>query len=231
MGKKLVFVDTGLDINQAKKFRKTMEEKFNSNETILIITHSNRDHYMAVEAYDGIPLTVSEEFIERIKRTSPGKQVIFHNASLFREEVSFNSPDGKLTFRLTGGHTSDSSYGYYQQDKILIAGDNLLSGMPQHFFQEDPDLDNWITCLKKWEMMDIDKIVPGHGKLTDKSYVTRVRSYFEKLRKILSESKEEGLKIDEVLERSDLPPYFEKDPDKWVVAGIRQVYNKMCENE
>ncbi|MHA2297849.1 MAG: MBL fold metallo-hydrolase [Candidatus Hodarchaeales archaeon] len=225
----LVFVDTCTNTKLASEFRKNMEEKFGKKKATLVITHANGDHFQAIQAFDGIPVVVSEPFIERVKQysISSKKKKILQQARTFTKEITFGSESNQLLFRLVGGHTGDSIYGFFPPEKIVIAGDNLISNMPQYFPFADTDLDKWIICLKSWEQLDAEKFICGHGGITRKDHVINVRRFIEKLKNFLDNSLKEGLTVEEVLKHPDFPKYFEKDPDEWIEKGTRQCYANM----
>ncbi|MFX1253526.1 MAG: hypothetical protein ACFFCZ_18090, partial [Promethearchaeota archaeon] len=108
-------------------------------------------------------------------------------------------------------------------------GDNLISNMPQYFPFKDTNLEKWINCLKSWEQLDIDIVVVGHGNPVDKTHITKVRTFFEKLNNVLIQSISEGLSINQVLKHPDLPIYFEEDPEGWIENGIRQNYKNIIQ--
>ncbi|MFX0211414.1 MAG: MBL fold metallo-hydrolase [Candidatus Hodarchaeota archaeon] len=223
LGSELVFIDTCTDIKLAKEFRKSMEKKYNQKEGTLIITHANRDHFNAISAFNGFPVFFSEAFIERVKqyRVSTKIMQILLQAQTFSEEITFGSKDHKLLFRYVGGHTDDSIYGFYPSEKIIIAGDNLISNMPQYFPFTDTDLKKWINCLKIWEQLDVEKFICGHGGIVGKNHVIKVRTFFENLYDVLVNSMEKNLVIEEILTRADLPRYFEEDPDEIINPSIQ----------
>jgi len=206
-----------------------MEKKYGRKKSTVVITHSNRDHFNAISAFNGFPVVFSEAFIERVKqyRISSKTMQILRQAQTFSEEITFGSKSHKLLFRFVGGHTDDSIYGFFPSEKIVIAGDNLISNMPQYFPFMDTDLYKWINCLKIWERLDVEKFICGHGGIVGKNHVTKVRTFFENLWDVLVNSMKKNLTVEEVLKHPDLPRYFEEDPDKWIENGIRQSYENI----
>ncbi|MFX0117308.1 MAG: MBL fold metallo-hydrolase [Candidatus Hodarchaeota archaeon] len=220
----MVFVDTCTKTKLANSFRKQMEKKFGGKKATLVITHANADHFQGIDAFKDLPVVVSDPFLERIKqyRLSAKPNKLLQQALTFSKEITFGSEKHPLLFRYCGGHTDDSIYGFLPSEKVIIAGDNLLSNMPQYFPFVDTDLDKWITCLQSWEQMNADKFICGHGGIVGKNHVTKVREFFEKLREYLDKSLKENFSLKEALNHPDMPTYFENDPEKWIKQGIRQ---------
>lgn len=231
LGSELLFIDTGINSAVANKFRKEMHRIFNMKKAILTFTHANNDHFLGLEAFLDLPVIASDKFMKpfhkRIKSTRQKSLRSFTPTQTYSSCNIFGFEDNSLTFTLTGGHTEDSCFGYFPAEKILIAGDNLLSYMPQYFFHTDSDLVKYIECLKKWREMDIKTVIPGHGNLTKASHISRVLTYFERLHDFLSQAKESDLQIHEILNHQNLPEYFEPDPNNWIRSGIKQVYKKI----
>ena len=90
---------------------------------------------------------------QRIKSSKLQKLKAFKPTETYSSCRVFGSEENLLTFTLTGGHTEDSCFGYFPAEKILIAGDNLLSDLPQFFLHPDSNLKKIIECLKKWEKL------------------------------------------------------------------------------
>ena len=231
----LLFVDTGINSTVARKFRKKMHKVFNQEKAILTITHANSDHFMGLEAFLDIPIIVTEKFMKpykkRIKSQKQKRLKTFIPTDTYSSCRVFGSEENPLTFTLTGGHTEDSCFGYFPAEKILIAGDNLLSDLPQYFLHPDSNLEKYIDCLKKWKEMEIKTVIPGHGNLTTLSHLERVLAYFESLYEFLIQGKKSKIQINEIISHPDLPKYFEPDPDNWIERGIKQVYKKIDEKK
>lgn len=225
----LVFVDTSTKVPLARSFRNQMEERFGKKEAILVITHANADHFQAIEVFKDLPVFVSAPFLERVKqyRLSAKERKLLPLAQTFSEEISFGQQDCPLIFRYCGGHTDDSIYGFLPSEKVVIAGDNLISNMPQYFPFADTNLEKWIACLQSWEQLDAEHFICGHGGIVGKDHVTKVRGFFEKLQGFLVTSRENELTVEEVLNHPGLPVYFEDDPEKWIEKGIQQTYENM----
>jgi glyoxylase-like metal-dependent hydrolase (beta-lactamase superfamily II) len=231
LGSELLFIDTGIDSSVASKFRKEMHKIFKLKKAILTITHANADHFLGLEAFLDLPVIVSDKFMrsfhERIKSQEDKRLKSFTPTQTYSSCKVFGSEENSVTFTLTGGHTEDSCFGYYPAEKTLIAGDNLLSDMPQFFLHTDSDLLKYVSCLKRWNEMDIETVITGHGNVTRPSHITRVLSYFERLLDFLIEAKNSDLRINEILKHQNLPTYFEPDPNNWIEEGIKQVYKRI----
>lgn len=77
------------------------------------------------------------------------------------------------------------------EDSVLFAGDILfIEGHP--ILWEGP-VDNWIRALDRILDMDPAVIVPGHGPITDRRGVARLRDYFTTLKAEVQKRFDAGL--------------------------------------
>lgn len=226
----LVFVDCGIFLDIAKKFRELMEKKFSKKTTHLLLTHSHWDHIFAMEAFSDVDIVIGKPGIQTIKRQlkdgflsldgrrkfadnrykdSKFMNNLIVNALIFppkiavKDELTIGKKENQIQFKVIRGHSRDSSYVYYKKDKILFTGDNLLECYPQL-----PGLpDETMKILNHWLTLELEKIVPGHGKVIDKEFIQQLKKYYEKLIKFLQKAKEENLSTKEMLHHTQLPVY------------------------
>jgi glyoxylase-like metal-dependent hydrolase (beta-lactamase superfamily II) len=122
---------------------------------------------------------------------------------------------GDVVFQLVGGHSSCSSSIHVIPERVIMAGDLLQVDRTPYFGEPDTDIGRWVGALKTWEDMDVDTVVPGHGGAVDGRYVTRVRTFFEKMLETLRSLKEEGVPLDEVAHHPRLPSgYWPADTER-----------------
>lgn len=77
-------------------------------------------------------------------------------------------------------HTGGDALVHVPADKTLFTGDILfIDGHP--ILWAGP-VGNWIAACEMMEAMDIETIVPGHGPVTDKAGVRRVKDYLVYIR-------------------------------------------------
>lgn len=77
-------------------------------------------------------------------------------------------------------HTRGDVLVHSPRDRTVFTGDILfIEGTP--IMWQGP-VANWIKACRLIEAMDVDHIVPGHGPISDKAGVARVRQYLEYVR-------------------------------------------------
>ncbi len=222
----LIFVDAGMNTTIASEFRKNMEEKFGKKASTLILTHGHIDHFFGMGAFSDLTVIAPKTSKEKIERYVTAEftteiiasfEIYFPTfkaaakvAKLFMPSIWFENEmaagkNQEIQIQVTGGHTNCSSSIYFQQEKILIAGDLLQVEVSPYFGEPDNDMGLWIQTLKLWEKMSLDAYLPGHGPKIDVNYLVKVREFFEQILETVTKLKAKGLTVKEVLEHPSLP--------------------------
>lgn len=219
----LIFIDTGLNTVVATDFRKQMEKKFSKKASTLILTHAHIDHFLAMKTFSDCLIVAAETAKERFQRFVNFKfteEVLENMSKVFpsiktaatiakismpqlwvKESKAFGKNE-ELVFEVRGGHSSCSSSILYKPERILMVGDLIQAYTYPYFGEPDTDMDKWINSLKEWEREDLQYILPGHGGILEKNYLTDVREYFEKVIIALKQFKEQNLTEEEVIKQS-----------------------------
>jgi cyclase len=74
-------------------------------------------------------------------------------------------------------HTEGSVLVYLPERKIIFAGDILFTDF--HPYMGDGDLAGWLTALDYILGLDVVAIVPGHGPISDKKDVEKMKAYLK----------------------------------------------------
>ncbi|MFW9922935.1 MAG: MBL fold metallo-hydrolase [Candidatus Thorarchaeota archaeon] len=231
----LFYIDTSMNTTIAADFRKEMEQKFNCPSTELIITHGHIDHLFGIGAFKGLDVIVAEdskprferfvnteyteEVIANISRVFPFFRESVKSANLFmpniwvKDQMNINE---EILFQVVGGHSACSSTIFYKPDKMLFVGDLVQYNSYPYFGEPDNDMFKWIANLKKWEELDIDIFIPGHGIPFNKIYLKKVRIFFEELVAFLKEMKQQKIPEEEVPYHPNFPKGY------WDETAVRR---------
>ncbi|HUU77338.1 MAG TPA: MBL fold metallo-hydrolase [candidate division Zixibacteria bacterium] len=247
----LIFVEAGLNTLKAKDFRIAMENKFKRKASTLILTHGHIDHFYAMDAFADIQVIAAkeakpkierfvkaeftDELIANFERVFPTFTEAAKDAKLFMPEKWINGKmsigkNDEIQIQVTGGHSNCSSSIHFAPEKILAAGDLLqVNGYP-YFGEPDTDIGKWTNAIKTWEQMELDAIIPGHGSLVKKQFLTKVRVFFEEMVEVLIELKKENISEEEIANHIKLPVgYWPKDAIRTpsYVYSIVSLYKKL----
>ncbi|WP_198849985.1 MBL fold metallo-hydrolase [Alicyclobacillus sp. SO9] len=91
---------------------------------------------------------------------------------------------------LGGGHTASDSLLYLPNERICFVGD--LIAIQNHMLVVDGDIHYWISILEKLNQWDIDTIVPGHGPVGGKQWISQAQVYLQHLLDQVNTLKQEG---------------------------------------
>jgi glyoxylase-like metal-dependent hydrolase (beta-lactamase superfamily II) len=236
----LVFIDTNIYVDLARDFRKKMETRFKRKTSHLLLTHTDWDHIFAMEAFEDVTIVCSESCYKDLKHnleegylTDEGRKkwvgvyknhpeiqdliiyakIILPNKVVKSEEL-IGSSDDKVLFKTLGGHTKGSSVIYYDKDKVLCAGDNLMECYPQL----QHEFNNPIPIFEVMEKFNAKHYIPGHGNVVSIDYIQKVKEYFITLEQFLKEAVIENYSKDKLMTHPKLPTYFAKDRPNWQPA-------------
>jgi cyclase len=177
----IIMIDTPMVPAEAKKWR---EEVSKLGEIKYIINNEPHNDHVAGNCWMGGTLIASEGTREAIKHNQ--KTVLEGQMSWMApdalplpKDFYYRLPDitftdelklylGKHTIHIISvpGHTPSETAVYVPEERVVFVSDNVMGGMPI-MINAVPDA--WLKSLKKLQTLDVDKVIPGHGPVCDKS--------------------------------------------------------------
>jgi glyoxylase-like metal-dependent hydrolase (beta-lactamase superfamily II) len=157
--------------------------------TRLIATERTRDYLLAFDAsyWDG-----------RAEDTLP--------AELFEHEHELRI--GGKTIRLLHpgrGHTGGDLVVLFVEDRVLHTGDLLFSGRyPNIDLEAGGSVREWVGTLDRVLELEFDRVIPGHGPVTDREGVRAFQRFLAELRRVGEQAAREGLSLEQTLAREQL---------------------------
>ena len=173
-------------------------------------------------------LKASIEQLEiRLKRSAPESLPL---ASGFR----FRPPDitlsqrlnihlGDHTFKLMHlpGHTPFQLAVYVPEERVVFTSDNVVNSTPPYLHQALPYA--WLESLKQIQQLEADLIVPGHGKICDRAYITTMSASIRNWIDVVGGVIKSGLSMEEAQNRLSLPQLFPGLPVEERMAEIKRM--------
>jgi cyclase len=177
----VVVIDTPMVPANAKKWAKKAAEY--GPIRYLINTEPHGDH-VSGNCYFGGILVAHEGTRDAILASNPDDLTGMLNRMApeslpLPKDFRYRPPDITLSQRLTlylgdhtfhlinmPGHSPFQVAVYVPEERIVFTSDNVTLNMP-YFRQALPD--KWLKSLKEYQKLDVDKVVPGHGNVSDKS--------------------------------------------------------------
>jgi cyclase len=220
----------------------------------LVNTHANGDHCHGNELVTGAEIIASAAsaaemnelppealamFVEAAKDMGPTGEYFLHCFGQFEfNGITFTPPTctfegehsvqvGDKTVQLIEvgpAHTRGDVLAYSPADKTIYTGDILfIEGTP--IMWAGP-VANWIKACRLIEDMDVDTIVPGHGPITDKLGVARVRQYLEYVRDEARSRYDAGLTPLEAAKDIELKEYSAWSDSERIAVNVDTLYRE-----
>jgi glyoxylase-like metal-dependent hydrolase (beta-lactamase superfamily II) len=122
-------------------------------------------------------------------------------------------------------HTKSDIFVYVPDDRVVFTADILfIDGHPVMW--EGP-LENWVAALDRLLAMDVDVIVPGHGPITDKAGVRRLREYFVYVDRETRALHEAGVSAREAARRIDMSGYDGWIDGERIAVNVATIYRHL----
>ena len=144
--------------------------------------------------------------------------------------------DGRLTLRVGDkdvhvievgpAHTSGDAIVHVPSDRIVFSGDILFIG--SHPIVWDGPVSNWIRACDRILALDVEIVVPGHGPVTDKAGVRRVKEYWEYLLEETRDRFDAGLSAGEAARDISLEGFSHwLDRERVAVTIVDTIYREL----
>lgn len=170
-----VVIDTLAYPEETLEMRAFIERELQVPVRYVINTHYHADHAWGNCLFPGAKVlahTLCHEMLAN--RGIPAleaqreQNTIYRNIKIVLPHITFNEGEmdlqvGKKTLKIFpfAGHTKDSIAVLVEEDRVLFAGDTVMS-LP---FIGDGDVDDSINSLKRLPKMGLENIIQGHGDI------------------------------------------------------------------
>ncbi|MBV9332255.1 MAG: MBL fold metallo-hydrolase [Alphaproteobacteria bacterium] len=204
-GGEALLVDTLFDYPHTRAMLDGFASASRAKIGTLVNTHHNGDHCYGNALVEGAEIIATERAAEEMLRETPrglaqvmkaapslgltGEYFLHCFGRFDFDSIKTRAPDTTFSGRLSRrvgdtevqlievgpAHTGGDLLVHIPAHRILFSGDILfVEGTPILWIGP---VGNWIRACEMIEAMDLEAIVPGHGPLTDKAGVARVRQY------------------------------------------------------
>ena len=200
----VVVVDTTMKPQTARHFRQLVEAHFQLPVKFLLMTHHHTDHSFGAVAFADACIVGSKTLAETLarrkatewtpegfaewKRNTPADAEWLDQVEVLLPTIRF---DGAITIsdgmrsvelRHVGGHTSCSTYAYLPDEKIVFTGDLLFSDAFPYGGDATCDPERWMSVLREWLALDVERFVPGHGAICGKETVEKELRFLQEFK-------------------------------------------------
>jgi glyoxylase-like metal-dependent hydrolase (beta-lactamase superfamily II) len=146
--------------------------------------------------------------------------------------------DGSLTLRVGDkevnlvevgpAHTRGDAIVHVPADRTVFTGDILF--VDSHPIAWDGPVSNWIAACDRLLSLDVDTVVPGHGPITDKGGVQRVKDYWQTLVDEVGARFKAGLSVEDAaidIARKSLGSFASWGDRERVAVNVDTLYREL----
>ncbi|KKB38737.1 MBL fold metallo-hydrolase [Bacillus thermotolerans] len=187
-----VLVDAGYDHPSTRaELEKAVQEHGLARPSSIIFTHHHPDHVPGVRQLTDWQLAFYCH--ERDKRAISGALHPQDELRTLADEETIQVGGADIRILHTPGHTAGHLSLYIPSEKILIAGDNILSEGTTWIGPPDGNMRDYLRSLERLKQLDLEKLGPGHGTWVTDPYeridfvITRRLHREEQIQQMLSE--------------------------------------------
>ena len=256
-GDRSLLVDTLFDLHLTRRMLDAMGQATRAAETIDVVvnTHANGDHCWGNQLVAGARILASRAAAEEMSEVAPAMLAQLMRAAptmgplgtyldgIFghfdfegieltlptetfdgRHEVALGTREVQL-IEVGPAHTRGDVLVYVPGDRVLFTGDILFQN--GHPVVWAGPVDHWIAACDRILAMDVDVVVPGHGPITDKGGVRRMRTYLAHLRDQARARYQAGMSLEEAVRDIDLDDYADWGDAERVVVNVASIYREL----
>lgn len=254
-GEGLILVDTPTMTEDVSQWKSFIEGQSTIGVKYIIATHHHFDHITGINSLGDKVIMQEKAFEEMLEEGGTLREVMatelpgiteknsnfiltephVHPEITFSDKLTINL--GNLTLELyhIPGHTKGSLCVYIVEEKVLIAGDTLTSGMPP--FMGQGNITQWISTLTWMKDLDVDTIVPGHGEICSKDEINRLLEYLTSLRNLTADLIKKGSDIEGITAEAEnmttgfyrIDPAMIEETKMLLAASIPNLYSQIKE--
>lgn len=256
-GETSLLVDTLYDLALTGEMLAAMRRSIPAAAQIdmLVNTHANGDHCYGNQLVGDARIIASARTAEEMLETPPERMAMllkqapalgtlgvfasrvfgpfnFENITLTPPNQTF---EGQLDLRVGAkevrllevgpAHTRGDTLVYVPGDRVIFTGDILF--IEGHPIMWAGPVGNWIRACDLILSLDVETIVPGHGPITDKQGVTRLKEYWEYLLREVRQRYEAGLPAQQAARDIPLDAYAAWNDAERVVVNVASIYREL----
>lgn len=177
----------------------------------LVNTHWHGDHVGGnINFANAGAIIVANENVRKRMSTPQERRGSMTQASPFKAlpQITFtdkvtlylNENQSMHVMHVNDSHTDGDSYIYFPESNVIHLGDNFPNGYPYIDLESGGNIDGLLKNLNMAiAIVDSEtKIIPGHGKVTDKAHLEEYRTIVQTIRDRVSKAMKEGASLEEI---------------------------------
>ncbi|GGK12716.1 hypothetical protein GCM10007962_03790 [Yeosuana aromativorans] len=195
----------------------------------LVNTHWHGDHTGGNEniGKQGVTIIAQDNVYKRLSEATPETPKIALPTITFNDKLHIHiNGEDVLVFHVDNAHTDGDALLYFPDSNVLHTGDTFFSGLyPFIDLDSGGSVDGYIAAVKRALMVvdDDTKIIPGHGKLSNKKGYEFFLGMLEDLKsKVLAEISK-GKTEDDVAANTSLTKTYDDLGYSWAFINSERI--------
>jgi glyoxylase-like metal-dependent hydrolase (beta-lactamase superfamily II) len=234
-----ILVDSGGSDEVGRHIARAVRQITDKPVTHVVNTHHHGDHYLGNVAFEGATLISSEMCRKLVLDTGHEWLALMEHdighklagTTALAAGVTYPAGTRTETFiqgvRIVfwvplGSHTIGDLLVYLPDDKVLVAGDVLVSRIVPTF--QDGFIGNWLRTLDETLALDVAQFVPGHGDLMTRRDVTDLRDTMRRFYSGVEDAYRSGKSEVEIRKSLDLSSWERLERSYVIGRNINRAY-------
>jgi glyoxylase-like metal-dependent hydrolase (beta-lactamase superfamily II) len=208
----VVVVDTMTMVRQGGAILARIRELTDQPVVAILNTHYHLDHTHGNPAFKpGTKVVATARTLTHLRerdadfwRDSPARDLLPNTTFDDQHELKLG---GKTIRSLHPGrgHTDGDLVVLFMEDRVVHAGDLIFNGhFPNIDLEAGGTVAGWSASMERVLALDFDKVIPGHGPLTDKGGLRRFQEFMASLWSQTKAVADRGGTVDEALREVDV---------------------------
>jgi cyclase len=150
----------------------------------------------------------------------------------FTDRTILFSGDKEIQMIPVGGHTPATTVIYFPNERLLFAGDLVVTDRPP--FLSQGNTKEWLEALTYLRKLQYDILIPGHGEVTSKEATERMSEFLRLVRRKVRSAYRAGLsKADTarslryLIHQWPIPPFEKPKADRRFKSSLNRVWNEI----
>ena len=187
----VVVVDSGNDAPTARAILEKIAETAGKPVRYLVLTHAHGDHAGGIPTFAaaGARIVCHENAAPAAATllVAPAGKISEGVIAISDRMVFFGGARRAAVYFLGAGHTNGDLVVLLPEEKILYAGDLVMHGKLPYLQSADADPRGWEQILTRLAAIDVAKVVPGHGTVSERQAIADTLAYVRKVNALATE--------------------------------------------
>ena len=157
----------------------------------------------------------------------PQREVYFRDPNkaqiVFTGNVTLHVGDHTFHLIWTPGHTPGQICVYVPEERVVFTGDTVFCDVQTWVMASD--VDQWVDALNTISKLDVDKVVPGHGPVTDLKYLHTQKAVLLEWKSMVATAVARGWSREETIARCNMRARYPVDIGQEYMMDYIQSHN------